>query len=167
MDVALLVLRVVVGLLVAGHGAQKLFGWFGGHGIAGFSKGLESMGFRPAQLWAWLAGVAEFAGGVLFTVGLLNPLGSIGIASSMLTAIARVHWPRVWATDRGLELPLTYLVVALTVGAVGPGQYALDTALRIAVPHSVTVVSLALALVGWVVGMTLSARGPSPLQRDS
>ncbi|OLD47442.1 MAG: DoxX family protein, partial [Armatimonadetes bacterium 13_1_40CM_3_65_7] len=113
MDLALLLLRIVVGLLVAGHGAQKLFGWFGGHGLAGFAGSLESMRFRPARLWAWLAGITEFGGGVLFAMGWLSPLGSIGMASSMLTAIARVHWPKVWATERGFELPLTYLVVAL------------------------------------------------------
>src|SRR2546427_12280222 len=73
MDAALLTLRLVVGLLLAGHGAQKLFGWFGGHGIAGTAGWLESMRFRPARLWAWLAGLAEFGGGVLFAAGVLGP----------------------------------------------------------------------------------------------
>lgn len=165
MDAAFLTLRLVVGLLVAGHGAQKLFGWFGGGGIAGTAGWLESMKFRPARLWAWLAGIAEFGGGVLFAAGLFSPLGSIGLASSMLTAIVRAHWPKVWATDHGFELPLTYLVVALTVGVIGPGAYSLDTVLRTRLSPSLTAVMVIVALAGWIVGLTISA--PRPAQPQS
>ncbi len=160
-DVALFVLRLVVGLLVAGHGAQKLFGWFGGHGITGTTGWLGSIGFRPARLWAWVAGLSEFGGGVLFALGLLTPLGSVGIASAMLTAIVRAHWPKVWATERGFELPLTYLVVALVVGVTGPGVYSVDAALRTALPPNLAVLSVVVALAGWVVGLMLSAPRPA------
>lgn len=167
MDIALLILRVVVGLLVAGHGAQKLFGWFGGHGLAGFAGWLESMRFRPARLWAWLAGAAEFGGGLLFAFGLFSPLGTVGIASSMLTAIVRAHWPRVWATDRGFELPLTYLAVALAVGVSGPGAYSLDAILQTRLPAGLTAVLVIAALVGWIVGLTISAAPPAQPQRGT
>ncbi len=75
MDLALIVLRLSVGLLLVGHGAQKLFGWFGGHGLHGTAQWLASIGFRPARAWALLAGILEFGGGLLFTLGLVTPLG--------------------------------------------------------------------------------------------
>src|SRR5207237_1761942 len=91
MDVALLVLRVVVGLLLIGHGTQKLFGWFGGPGRQGFAGGLTRMGFRPAELWSLNAGLAEAGGGLLLALGFLNPLGSLGIIAAMLVATFSVH----------------------------------------------------------------------------
>ena len=167
MDGALLLLRVVVGLLVAGHGAQKLFGWFGGHGLAGFAGWLESMGFRPARGWAWLAGTAEFGGGLLFALGWLSPLGSIGIASSMLTAIARAHWPKVWVTEGGLEHPLTNLAVVVAVGITGPGAYSLDAVLRTGLPGGLTAALVIAALVGWLVGLAMSAAPQAQPQRGT
>ena len=164
MDATLLTLRLVVGLLVAGHGAQKLFGWFGGHGIAGTAGWLDTMGYRPARLWAWLAGIAEFGGGLLFALGLFWPLGTVGIASAMITAIVRAHWPRIWAADRGLELPLTYLVVALAAAVSGPGAYSLDAVLRTRLPGSLTAVIAVAALVGLIVGLTISAARPAQPQ---
>ena len=167
MDIALLVLRLVVGLLMAGHGAQKLFGWFRGHGITGTAGWLGSIGFRPPRLWAWVAGLSEFGGGVLFALGLCTPLGSVGIASAMLTAIVRAHWPKIWATEHGFELPLTYLVVAVAVGVTGPGAYSLDTALRTALPPSLAALSVIVALAGWLVGLTLSAQRPAQPQHGA
>ena len=80
-DVGLLILRIVVGLLLAGHGAQKLFGWFGGPGLKGFAGWSGSMGVWPVSFWAFVAGFYEFGGGVLFALGLLDPIGSFGITS--------------------------------------------------------------------------------------
>src|SRR5215469_18432662 len=94
-DTALLVLRIVVGLYLAAHGAQKLFGWFGGPGLKGTEGFLGGMlGFRPARLWAPALALAETGGGVLVTLGLLTPLGAIAIGSSMVTATVVVHWAR-------------------------------------------------------------------------
>src|SRR2546425_10031993 len=101
MDAALLTLRLVVGLLLAGHGAQKLFGWFGGHGIAGTAGWLESMRFRPARLWAWLAGLAEFGGGVLFAAGVFGPPGVVWLAPSVSPAHAPGPRPKGFATADG------------------------------------------------------------------
>ena len=88
MDIALLVLRVVVGLLMAGHGAQKLFGSFGGHGIDGTAGFMESLGMRPGRRHATAAGTAELAGGALLVLGLITPLGAAMIIGVMVVAIA-------------------------------------------------------------------------------
>src|SRR5205807_6977775 len=109
MDVALVILRLTVGLLIAGHGAQKLFGLFGGHGLRGTSAFLGSVGYRPAPFWAFLGGLSEFAGGLLFAIGFLSPLGSIAIGSAMLTAITKFHWGKLWNTGGGFEYPLVHL----------------------------------------------------------
>src|SRR5437762_829860 len=91
-DLALLVLRLVVGGLLLGHGAQKLFGWFGGYGFAG-TKGFMggALRLRPAGLWTALAGLSEFGGGIAFGLGFLNPLGALGIISAMVMAILLLH----------------------------------------------------------------------------
>src|SRR5690242_8578993 len=91
MDLALFVLRVVVGLLLAGHGAQKLWGAFGGHGLAGTGAFFESIGMRPGRFNAQVAGTSEFLGGLLLALGLLTPLGATLIISVMTVAIITVH----------------------------------------------------------------------------
>ena len=94
MDTGLLIIRVVLGLTLAAHGAQKLFKWFGGYGIAGTGGFLESMGFRPGRLFATLSGLGEFAGGLGLAVGFLTPLAAAGIIATMLVAIWTVHLKR-------------------------------------------------------------------------
>lgn len=167
MDGALLVLRLTVGLLVAGHGAQKLFAWFGGRGLAQVGGWLGSMGYRPPKLWAWLAGLGEFGGGLLLALGMFNPLGSLGVTAVMLTAIAKVHWPKVWNPENGLELPFTYMVVAIVVGVVGPGGYSLDALLGSGLPAILGAVLAVVTVVGWIVGLTISASQPVQEQRKS
>lgn len=161
MDLAIFILRVVTGLLLAGHGAQKLFGWFRGHGLGGTTGWLGSIGFRPARLWAWLVGLGEFGGGVLLTLGLFNPLGSLGIASSMLVAIAKVHWPKVWAFEGGFELPLTYLAVVTAVGLAGPGAISLDAVFGTSLPLGLALLGVALVLAGWIVALVTSRMPPA------
>jgi putative oxidoreductase len=101
MNVALLLLRIVVGLLFIGQGTQKLFGWFGGDGPAGTAKWMGSIGFTWKVFGEVVAGLSQAAGGLFLVLGLFDPLGSIGIGASMLTAIAKVHWPKLWATKGG------------------------------------------------------------------
>lgn len=161
MDLGLLIIRLTLGLLIAGHGAQKLFGLFGGHGLRGFSAWLGSIGFRPATLWALLGGLSEFGGGLLFAAGFLNPLGSIAIAASMLTAITKAHWPKLWVTDGGFEYPLVHMAVAIAVALTGPGAFSLDALLGVRVPLGIVVIAAAAAAFGYLVGVIHSAQKPA------
>jgi putative oxidoreductase len=131
-NVALLVLRLVVGGLFFGHGAQKLFGWFGGHGLAGTGGFFETIGFRPGRPFALVAAAAEVGGGLLLALGLFVPAAAALIAGVMATAIAAVHWRKgLWNTNGGIEFPLVLAVVAFAVAAIGAGRYSLDAALGI------------------------------------
>ena len=126
-DVGLLILRMVVGLYLAGHGAQKLFGWFEGPGMEKLTGAFRTMGLRPAPFWAFMAGISEFGGGVLTALGLLAPLGPLGIIAAMIMANIVGHRGKgLWAAKGGRELPLTYLAAALALALLGPGAYALD-----------------------------------------
>ncbi|PTQ50868.1 MAG: Membrane protein, distant similarity to thiosulfate:quinone oxidoreductase DoxD [Hydrogenibacillus schlegelii] len=124
-DAGLLIIRLFVGLIVAAHGAQKLFGWFGGHGLSGFGGWLESLGFRPGRLWAALAGGSEFFGGLLFALGLWTPIAALLIAAVMIVAIFTVHVKHgLFITNNGYEYALILAVVALVIGFLtGPGAY--------------------------------------------
>lgn len=155
MDIALLILRVVVGLYLAGHGVQKLFGWFGGPGLKGTEGFLGGvLGFRPARLWAWAASLAETGGGLLMALGLLGPLGPIGVLASQLTATLVVHWAKgPWVTKGGYELTLTNMAVAVAVAIAGVGAYSVDAWLGISVPVWISGVIAALALVGVLVAI--------------
>lgn len=130
MDVAVLVLRAAVGLTLAAHGAAKLWGWFGGHGLDRTAGFLESLGFRPARTWAGVLGVSELVGGLLLTLGLLTPLGAAAAVGVMTAAIAVVHRPKgFWVDAGGAEYPLILAVTAAVLAWMGPGAYALDPAL--------------------------------------
>jgi putative oxidoreductase len=127
-NIGLLIIRLVVGLLFVGHGAQKLLGWFGGYGLKGTGGWFESIGMKPGVTMALFAGLAEFIGGILFALGLLTPLAGILIAGTMAMAIVKVHAPNgLWATANGYEYNLTLIAVAIGIAFTGPGQYALDT----------------------------------------
>lgn len=131
-DIALLVVRLVVGALFAGHGAQKLFGWFGGHGLAGTGAFFDSLGIRPGRTMALVAGLSEVVGGGLLVLGLLQPLAALLIGGAMVVAIAKVHGKNgVWAQNGGFEYNLVLLVIVLALAALGPGSLSLAALVRI------------------------------------
>lgn len=135
-DLALLMLRGTLGTLVAGHGAQKLFGWFGGPGVKGTTGFMEHLGLKPSQQWAALAAGSEFGGGILTALGLLNPVGELGILGSMGMATATAHRGKpIWVTSGGAELPVTNIAIVAALLAAGPGKYSLDNALNIHAPR--------------------------------
>jgi putative oxidoreductase len=120
MDSGILALRLVLGLLMAAHGAQKLFGWFGGHGLAGTGGFFESLGFRPGRLFASAAGISEFGGGLLVTLGLFGPVGPALMLSVMIVAAVSVHAPNgLFAMSNGIEVPLLCGVGALALALAG------------------------------------------------
>ena len=134
-NLAVLILRAVLGLLLAGHGSQKLFGWFNGPGIEGTSGFLESLGLRPGRPWAYLAGLSEFGGGVLMVLGFLNPLGPLAVIGSMAMATATAHTLKpIFVTEGGAELPVTNMAAAMAIILNGPGKYSLDRALGTRLP---------------------------------
>src|SRR5947199_7908404 len=125
MSYGLLLLRVVVGATMFSHGAQKLFGWFGGHGLRGTAGFFESMGWRMPLAMAFLAGLAETSG-VAFALGFLTPLAALGIAVVMLNAIFVVHWRNgFFNSNGGVEFPLTLAPVPVAVAATGPGRFSI------------------------------------------
>jgi len=130
LDPGLLVIRVVFGLIYAAHGAQKLFGWFGGYGIAGTGGFLETLGFRPGKTFATAAGLGEFLGGLLLAFGFLGAVGPAVIVAGMIVAMATVHWKnKFFVATNGIEHPLMYTAVAIGIALTGPGRYSLDAAL--------------------------------------
>ncbi|MFM9281101.1 DoxX family protein [Paenibacillus jiagnxiensis] len=132
MAIGLLVVRVVVGLLFVGHGAQKLFGWFGGHGPKGTGGWLESIGVKPGVTMAVIAGLLEFLGGLLFALGLLTPIGALFIILGMIGAIKTVHAKNgLWVTNNGYEYNLVLIATAVGIALTGAGAYSLDAVLNI------------------------------------
>jgi putative oxidoreductase len=159
----LLILRLVIGLTMAAHGAQKLFGWWGGPGMTNWTAGMTRMRLRPAMAWAWISVLGELLGGIGLAVGLLIPLPNLAIAGAMLVAIALVHWPKGFFNSKGgFEFNLSILAAITAIALVGPGAYSLDAALRIHLPEPVTlIVGAIMVVIG--VGVALGTRkAPEP-----
>ncbi len=157
----LLILRLGIGLILAAHGAQKLFGWWGGPGMTKWAQAVQRLRIRPAQPWAWVAALSEFGGGLLLAIGLLSPLGSLAIVGAMLVAIATVHLAKgFWNGKGGFEFNLSLIVGAAALAITGPGSYSLDAALRTAFVSGV-----GLAAPGYTLSVerlaTISTRFPS------
>jgi putative oxidoreductase len=129
MDLGRTALRFVLGPLFVGHGTQKLFGWFGGHGLEGTGAFFEQLGLRPGKRQAASAGAAEAVGGALLTLGALTPVAAGLITGTMITAIRKVHAPKgPWVTDGGYEYNLTVIAAMLALAEAGPGRPSVDEA---------------------------------------
>ena len=167
-DLGLLALRVSTGALLAGHGAQKLFGAFGGYGLEGTGGWLESLGLKPGKQWALAAGLGEFGGGVLTALGLATPLGLLGVTGSMGMAIAKAHWGKpIRASAGGAELPVMNLTAAATLAMAGPGRYSLDRALGLRVPRWMTLGGLALTVAAVAIGAASQPEAPAPVAEEA
>ncbi len=160
-SVGLLIVRVAVGLMMAAHGTQKLFGWFGGYGLQKTGDFFAQLGFRPGRALAAAASLSEIAGGLLIALGLLGPIGPALILSVMIVAAVTVHWGHgFFATTNGIELPLLYSVAAIGLALTGPGPYSLDAVLGLegAWTTATTWIVLGLGALGGVANLALRAR---------
>src|SRR5215213_3457739 len=159
LDAGLLILRLALGLYMAAHGAQKLFGWFGGHGLNATGEFMVQLGFKQGRTFATLASATEVASGLLVALGFLGPVGPALMISVMIVAMVTVHLKNgAFATNNGIELPLLYAAAGLALGLTGPGRYSLDAILGL-VTLSAPSVAYAVLAVGIVGGLgSLAAR---------
>ena len=150
LDMVLAILRVFVGLAIAAHGAQKVFGTFGGPGMAGWTQGVSKMGFRPAPLWAKAAAWSELAGGVMLALGFLTGIAAGALVVDMAVAIWKTHWPKFFVQSGGMEHALLNAVVAGVFGLAGPGLYSVDAPLGLA---GATTLLFAITVAGGLFGV--------------
>ncbi len=162
-NLGLLIIRLTAGGLLFGHGAQKLFGWYGGYGLLGTGGWMKSIGLRPGRTWAGLAGLGEFGGGLLTALGLFHPIGPILTLGPMAVATGTVHAGKpIWASEGGAELPVTNMAIAAGLSLAGPGRLTLDRMFGIKVPAflvALTAVGVALGI-----GITLANRAVAAKQ---
>jgi putative oxidoreductase len=163
-NLGLLITRVIFGSYLAVHGAQKLFGSFGGHGLDATGAGFESLGMKPGKVMAAVAGASELGGGVLTAAGIADPLGPLAIAGTMVVASTVHRKQGPLSTNGGFELPLTNFAVATALLASGPGHLRLG-------PHlskSLTRLSVlgGAALAGYSINQLLRAQ-PAPAAAEA
>jgi putative oxidoreductase len=129
---AFIPLRLGVGIVMAAHGAQKLFGWFGGNGLQGTGHFFaENLGLKPGVVMAALAGGTELIGGILLLLGLFTRLSGLALAGTMAVAIVTVHSEAFFASNHGMEYPLTLLLASLTLAIGGGGAFSVDRKLSV------------------------------------
>jgi len=121
-DMALLILRLAVGVIIGAHGLQKIYGIWGGPGIENFSNFIGSLGFEPPLVWAWAAALSEAIGGMLLVLGILPRLSALSIAATMGVAIYKVHWNGLFASNGGFEYPLLILCACVAIIIAGAGR---------------------------------------------
>jgi putative oxidoreductase len=166
MHFARLILRAAVGGLFIGHGTQKLFGWFGGHGLEATGQAFEGLGLRPGRHHAVAAGIGEAAGGAALALGAATPLAAASLTATMLTAIDRVHFKNgPWVTNGGYEYNLVLIAAALVVAETGPGPLSVDHALGVERSGpGWALAALAAGIVGYAGARLLNAAESEPAE---
>lgn len=165
LSLGLLIGRLVLGLLMCAHGAQKLFGWFGGHGLRGTGEFMVQLGFTPGRLFATVSAVSELASGLLVALGFLGPLGPAIMLAVMVVAAISVHWRNgVFAMQNGIELPLLYATGAAALAFTGYGRYSLDAALGLTSLWTPTLAwgALVVGILGGLANLALRRTPRSP-----
>ncbi len=168
MKLGSLLVRGLVGPLFIGHGTQKLFGWFGGHGLGGTSAFFESVGLRPGRRHATAAGVNETAVGVMLTLGLATPVAASMVTATMVTAVRKVHGSAgPWVTNGGWEYNAVLIAAMATLAEAGPGPLSVD-ARRFPGFHGPALAALGLAagVAGSYLGTHPALNPPGPAPRE-
>jgi putative oxidoreductase len=155
-DLAMLLLRLGVGLTFAAHGAQKAFGLWGGPGLKGWQGAIASMGFRPVWAFAAISMLAELAGGLMLAAGLLTPAVAAIVVAQSIVIIFTVHWKNgFFNTKGGFEYPLLLGLGAAAVGIAGPGLNSLDNLIKLDPSNTVRGVLLVAGVVGGFAALAL------------
>ncbi|MFG1793348.1 DoxX family protein [Nocardia sp. NPDC049149] len=156
-DAGLLLLRIALGLTMAAHGAQKLFGWFGGGGLDGTGKYFTAKGYPAGEAMAAVAGVTETFGGLALAVGLLTPLAGAAVVGTMLNALA-VKGTGAFFAPKGVEYELLLTAVAAAITLTGPGRYAIDRFVPVFRSHRLVYGLAAIVLAVLAAGAVLLVR---------
>ena len=167
-SLAFLIVRLVVGLGIASHGSQKLFGWFGGSGLHGTAGWFAKLRFPVPVAFAFLAGVGEFAGGLLLAAGWLGVIGPALIISVMLVASFAEHLPHgFYNYNNGFELPAMYAMGALAIAFAGPGSFALDTIAPVSILSGAEAAWIAIGAAMVLAFVVLECRLPATARQHS
>jgi putative oxidoreductase len=165
LSIGLLLVRLVVGLAMAAHGTQKLWGRLGGYGLNKTGEFFVNLGYRPGRTFAALASVGEITSGLLVALGSFGAAGPALMISVMIAAMITVHWERgLFASTNGVELPLLYIAAALVITLAGYGQYSLDARFGIAVfwTPTVTWVALGMGVLGGLANVAIRRSWTTP-----
>ena len=160
-DAALLILRLGVGLTFAAHGAQKIFGWWGGPGINAWKGAVANMGFRPVTLFAAISALAEFGGGLLLAAGLFTPLAGAVLVGQSMVIIGHVHWPKGFFNSKGgYEFPLVLAVGVIALVLTGAGAWSLDAAIGFSFDANLRVALVIVGIIGGLVSLAVPRLAP-------
>ena len=163
-DIGLFLIRATAGLLMAAHGAQKLFGWFGGSSMAQWAEDLGRMGIRPAVAWAYISVGAQFAGGLLLAAGLLTPFATASLVGPMAVVVVQ-KWSKGFFNVRGgYEFMLLLLLIGVAIAVTGPGAVSLDAAIGFGLALEIRLAIVGATIVAALVAV-LPGRATVPAQR--
>jgi putative oxidoreductase len=159
-DLSLLILQLGIGLTFAAHGAQKVFGWWGGPGLAGWEGAMTHMGFRPAKVFALASALTELVGGLLLAVGLLTPIAAAVLVAQAVVIIGHVHWQNgFFNAQSGIEFPLLLGIGAAAVGVAGGSAIGVDAFVGFALEPSVGVAVIVAGVVAGLVALAVPRLG--------
>jgi putative oxidoreductase len=164
LDFGLFLIRATAGLLMAAHGAQKLFGWFGGSSMTQWAADLERMGIRPAVAWAYISVGAQSLGGLLLAAGLLTPFATVSLVGPMTVVVVQ-KWSKGFFNVRGgYEFMLLLLLIGVALAFSGPGAISVDEAIGFGLSLELRLAIVAATIVAALVAV-LPARSAVPAQR--